>query len=120
MSSKAAQTAATRRPTSGFMEQGQMRMVETRLMAREAELIDASRIAAGGLSPAGEEGASMSRVVLRCSRMFMAMVTQSKLEFMGLPHSRPRSMASMVLESLLLPLLPLLMFILSSLERVEG
>lgn len=40
----AAQSATLRRPTSGLQEQGQMRMVERRLMAVELAWIRASKV----------------------------------------------------------------------------
>ena len=94
-----------------------MRMVEIRLMAREAEEpIDVSELVGGGALGwvVGKEAAATSWVVLRCSRMLVATVTQSELECMGLLYSRPGSMASEVLKSLhflllLLLLLPLLL-----------
>ena len=115
VSSNAAQTAAARRPTSVLLEQGQMRIVETRLMAREVEPIEASIFAAGALDLAGGCAGSMPRVASRCCRISTATATQSESTCLGMLLPKPKSMASMVL--VLLELLVLLFsFILSSAE----
>ena len=85
-----------------------MRMVEIRLMARDGEPIDVSRVEGGVFGSEGKEAAT-PWVVLRCSRMFVATVTQSEFECVGLLYSRPGSMASVVLEPVLQQLLLLLL-----------